>query len=83
MSVSCVYQVVLSAGVVWPCQVVDFAFLGPGVKRGCKRGNHVISPQVDVDSLRIGTISHFVCVFAPGNRHISIGSWAVNRLTRF
>lgn len=25
----------------------------------------MISHQVDVDSLRIGTISHFVCLFVP------------------
>lgn len=57
MSVSFVYQIL----------VVAFAFLGPRVKGENVEdwGNHVISPQVDVESLRMGTISHFICLFAP------------------
>lgn len=29
------------------------------------RGNHVISPWVDGDPWRTGTIPYFVCLFAP------------------
>lgn len=67
MSVSFVYQILLTACIVRQHKVVAFAFLGPRVKGENVEdwGNHVISPQVDVESLRMGTISHFICLFAP------------------